>query len=293
MNKSIGVAFDQYIADDIAKYAGVTMPVKAGFFNRIMVTKALCTALHPNPDDEFSIPSVGPSYRIISEYEKKYIYNSNHSMNYFDGEEPIMVEKIRPDGYMILNGHHRWAAALKLGYEKIPIQVINVTRNEEIKDIIKNSKHDKRVTLDLDEVVFWNPNNGPAENDLPFPLNKFYKDKLRLGIPALFRMLNQAGYDIWVYSSKFYAMEYIRALFNKYHVHVTGIVTGTSKRNQTSKEKNEMQDLYVKKYLFTLQIDNDSVFMMDNVRKEFQEFTIDKGINWSKSVMDIIKEIDA
>ena len=169
MNKSIGVAFDQYIADDIAKYAGVTMPVKAGFFNRIMVTKALCTALHPNPDDEFSIPSVGPSYRIISEYEKKYIYNSNHSMNYFDGEEPIMVEKIRPDGYMILNGHHRWAAALKLGYKKIPIQVINVTRNEEIKDIIKNSKHDKRVTLDLDEVVFWNPNNGPAENDLPFP----------------------------------------------------------------------------------------------------------------------------
>ena len=114
MSKSIGVAFDQYIADDIAKYAGVTMPVKAGFFNRIMVTKAMCTDLHPNPEDEFSIPSVGPSYRIISEYEKKYIYNSNHSMNYFNGEEPIMVEKIRPDGYMILNGHHRWAAALKI-----------------------------------------------------------------------------------------------------------------------------------------------------------------------------------
>ncbi len=101
MNKSIGVAFDQYIADDIAKYAGVTMPVKAGLFNRIMVTKALCTAL-------------------------------------------------------------------KLGYEKIPIQVINVTSNREIKDIIKNSKHDKRVNLDLDEVVFWNPNNGPAEKDLLF-----------------------------------------------------------------------------------------------------------------------------
>ena len=293
MSKNISVAFDQYIADDIAKYAGVAMPVKAGFLNRVLVKKAPCTILHPNPDDEFSIPTVGPSYRIISEYEKKYIYNSNHSMDYFDGEDPIMVEKIRPDGYMILNGHHRWAAALKLGYAKIPVQVINVTHNQEIKDIINNSKHDKRVTLDLDEVVFYNPNNGPAEKDLPFPLNKLYKDKLRLGIPALFNMLNKDGYDIWLYSSKFYSKEYLRALFKKYHVHVTGIVTGTSKRKQSEEEKNEMQNLYASKYLFTLHIDNDAVLMIDNVRKDFQDFTIDEGVNWSKSVMDIIKEIDA
>jgi hypothetical protein len=293
MGKTISVEFDKYIADDIAKYAGVAMPVKAGFLNRILVRKALCTNLHANPDDEFSIPSVGPSYRIISEYERKYVYNSNHGTNYFEGEDPIMVEKIRPDGYMILNGHHRWAAALKQGYPKIPVQVINVTHNQEIKDIIKNSKHDKRVTLDLDEVVFSHPENGPAEKDLPFPLNRLYKDKLRLGIPALFNMLNKDGYDIWVYSSKFYSKEYIRALFKRYHVHVTGIVTGTSKRKQTEEEKNEMQNLYAQKYIFTLHIDNDAVLMIDNVRKDFQDFAIDEEINWSKSVMDIIKEIDA
>ena len=27
-------------------------------------------------------------------------------------EDPIVVEKVHPDGYMILNGHHRWAASM-------------------------------------------------------------------------------------------------------------------------------------------------------------------------------------
>ncbi|MBP3241914.1 MAG: ParB N-terminal domain-containing protein [Oribacterium sp.] len=33
--------------------------------------------------------------------------------------DPIIVEKMYPDGYMILNGHHRWAAATRLGLKKV------------------------------------------------------------------------------------------------------------------------------------------------------------------------------
>ena len=292
MGKNAGTEFDEFIAKEIKTYAGVAMPVKAGLLNRIFVSKAACKKLHPNPDDEFSIPSVGPSYRIISDYEKKFIHNENTNGYYYDGEEPIMVEKIRPDGYMILNGHHRWAAAVRLGKPRIPVKVINVTHEQEIRDIIKNSNHDKRVTLDLDEVVFWNENNGPAEKALPFPINRIYKDRLRLGIPALFNMFNKSGYDIWIYSSKFYSTDYIQNLFKKYHVHVTGIVTGTSKRKQLKDDKNAIQDLYSKKYLVTLHVDNDVVLMIDNKTKDFQEFNIDGEENWSKAVMDIIKGLD-
>lgn len=292
MGKSTSTEFDEFIAKEIKTYAGVAMPVKAGFLNRLLVRKVACKKLHPNPDDEFSIPAVGPSYRIISDYEKKFLHNYNTNGNYYEDEEPIMVEKIRPDGYMILNGHHRWAAAIRMGYPKIPVHVINLTHVKEIKDIIKNSKHDKRVTLDLDEVVFWNENNGQPEKDLPFPLNKLYKDKLRLGIPALFNSLNKSGYDIWIYSSKFYSTDYIRDLFKRYHVHVTGIVTGTSKRKQFKDEKNAMQDLYAKKYLMTLHVDNDSVVMIDNKAKDFKEFNITGEANWSKAVIDIIKELE-
>lgn len=293
MGKNAGTEFDEFIAKEIKTYAGVAMPVKAGLLNRFFVSKAACKKLHPNPDDEFSIPSVGPSYRIISDYEKKFIHNENTNGSYYDGEEPIMVEKIRPDGYMILNGHHRWAAAVRLGKPRIPVKVINVTHEQEIRDIIKNSNHDKRVTLDLDEVVFWNENNGPAEKALPFPMNRFYKDKLRLGIPALFNAFNKSGYDIWIYSSKFYSTDYIQNLFKKYHVHVTGIITGTSKRKQLKDDKNAIQDLYSKKYLVTLHVDDDVVLMIDNKTKDFQEFNINGEENWSKAVMDIIKGLDA
>ncbi|MCR4831375.1 MAG: hypothetical protein K5883_07980 [Pseudobutyrivibrio sp.] len=55
---------------------------------------------------------------------------------------------------MILNGHHRWAVALRLGYSNIPVKIVNLTHESDIKQILSNSTHDKRVTMDLDEVVF-------------------------------------------------------------------------------------------------------------------------------------------
>ena len=39
--------------------------------------------------------------------------------------EPVIVHKMKPDGYMILNGHHRWAAALKTGLSKLRIEITN------------------------------------------------------------------------------------------------------------------------------------------------------------------------
>ncbi|MBO6128670.1 MAG: ParB N-terminal domain-containing protein [Pseudobutyrivibrio sp.] len=290
MGKSASTEFDEFIANEIKALAGVAMPVKAGLLSRIFIRSTPCKKLHPNPDDEFSIPEVGPSYRIISEYEKKFINNYNMKGKYYE-DEPILVEKIRPDGYMILNGHHRWAAALRLGYPRIPIRVINVTHEKEIREIINNSKHDKRVTLDLDEVVFWNEKSGPAEKGLSFPLNKIYKEKLRLGIPALFNAFNREGYDIWIYSSKFYSTEYIKALFKGYHVHVTGIVTGTSNRKQLKDEKNSVKELYSRKYVETLHIDNDVVLMIDNKAKDFREYSISGDSNWSKAVLDILEEL--
>ena len=105
-------AFDQFIADEVKKYKGVYAPVKAGILRRALIRWAPCDSLHPNPDDEFCSPKVGPNYRIISEYMNSFRLERRHSKQYC--EEPLIVEKIRPDGYLILNGHHRWAAALRL-----------------------------------------------------------------------------------------------------------------------------------------------------------------------------------
>ena len=64
--------FEQKIADDIKNQQGRLMPVKASLIERLLVRKAPCTSLHPNAADEFTFDTVGPSYRIIGEYEEKF-----------------------------------------------------------------------------------------------------------------------------------------------------------------------------------------------------------------------------
>ena len=83
----------EYVSNDIEKQKGVYMPVRAGLIERMLVRKALCSKLHPNAEDEFSIDSVGPSYRIIGEYEKKFREAMQFERKIFD--EPLLVEKLR------------------------------------------------------------------------------------------------------------------------------------------------------------------------------------------------------
>ena len=283
---------DTYISEDVNKYKGVAVPIKASLLNRLLIKKYPCKKLHVNPDDEFSMPKVGPSYRIISEYEKKFLDKARHNVFFYEGEEPIIVEKIHPDGYMILNGHHRWAAALRLGYSNIPVQIVNLTHESDIKRILSNSTHDKRVTMDLDEVVFFDPTNSDMrpEKEPAFPFNKMYKDRLRLGIPALFRFLEINGFDIWVYSSNYYSIDYIKSLFKKYHTNVTGIVTGTEKKNNKAK-RAKIDSAMNEKYKYTIHIDNSMVLQIFSKSKDFMDYEITGATDWSAKVIDTIREI--
>ena len=63
---------DRYIAEELKRNNGVLFPVKSGILFRMLKKKAGCRDLHPNPDDEFCDPDIGPSYRIISEYQHKF-----------------------------------------------------------------------------------------------------------------------------------------------------------------------------------------------------------------------------
>ena len=65
------------------------------------------------------MPKVGPNYKIISAYQQQYVDALKISRNYYEGE-PIIVERTHPEGYRIVNGHHRWAAALRIGMAQIP-----------------------------------------------------------------------------------------------------------------------------------------------------------------------------
>lgn len=168
------------------------MPVKTAFLKRAFVRVMPMRKLHPNPEDEFCDLKIGPNYEIISHYQHE-IWVAKKQRRIRDLEEDLIVEKIRPDGYMLLNGHHRWAAAKRMGLRSVPVRIVNLTHAGDIKKMLKNAKHDKRVALDLDEVVFVSGEDTATEKALPFPANRVYKERVRYGIPALFRFSRPMG----------------------------------------------------------------------------------------------------
>lgn len=280
--------FEDHLVKELDKYNGVAFPVKAGALQRLLITKLSPLKLHPNPDDEFSKPEIGPSYRIISEYEKAFMNFRGVDVSYY--EEPIIVEKMHPEGYIIINGHHRWAAYYKLGIKSVPVKIMNLTHAEDIRKMLESASSDKRATFDLDEVVFCANEDEPSEKKPGFPFGGIFKERIHLGIPALFNYLSARGYDIWVYSSKFYSMDYIKNYLKRYHVHINGIVTGTAKK-YTSLKRSDFDRMIAGKYQYTLHIDRETVLKINNRTKDFEEFKIDsEKDNWSQGIMDIVGE---
>ena len=213
--------FKAFLKDEITKTKGRYYPVKAGLLRRLLVRKVACRKMHPNPYDEFCQPGIGPNYEIIADYEEDY-RNFKNNVPIFSYHQksvtvPIVIEKARPDGYVILNGHHRWAAALCAGKRKLNARIVNLTSENDIKRMLDKAASDRRVSLDLDEVVFAQDSDS-AERALPFPFRRFYKERLRAGVPALFHFFSRQGYDIWAYTSKYCSPDYIQSYFRHYRV---------------------------------------------------------------------------
>ena len=284
--------FEQMLAEEIRKYKGVCVPVKSSLPRRLLVRKAWLGSLHPNPEDEFCDPEIGPNYEIIAGYEQEYlrfrrgpyIREIQNSGKY----EPLTVERMRPNGYMILNGHHRWAAAMRAGRYRLPIRIVNLTREEDIRRILAASEHSRRATLDLDEVVFCGPGDA-ADRKPAFPWNLIYKQPMRLGVPALTRFLQRRGYDVWVYSTEYHSQDEIEHYLRSHQVQVTGIVTGVARKVSKGIRK-EMEALISGHYPETVHIDGQSVVRTRSGDKAFEEHTLSGDTkSWSREVMEVFE----
>ena len=130
-----------YVKKDLEKYDGVYMPVKANLAEQLFIKNLNPLKLHPNPDDEFCDPHIGPNQQIISSYVEKLRKVSISSDPLDPGTAkpevaPLTVERMYPDGYMILNGHHRWAAALQMRQKRFAIKIVNLTQASDVKKIL-------------------------------------------------------------------------------------------------------------------------------------------------------------
>lgn len=281
----------EFVDQELKKYDGIMVPIKASTSERIFTKKVPIEKLHPNPDDEFCSKTVGPNYSIYNRYVRT--FQRYGTMEQSVTDEPITVEKVHPDGYMILNGHHRWAAAMRVGIKMIPVKIVNLTNEVDIEKMLRASEHDKRATLDLDEVVFCSREDDIAEKPLPFPVNKMFIERIRLGLPALLHYLGKKGYDVWVYSSAYYSLDYIQNYFKRYSVKVDGVVTGIGRKDKKfSAMKKKAESKIADKYKETLHIDRDSVIRSFRDEGRFEEYEVNAdGSEWSRKVISIIHKL--
>ncbi len=174
--------------------------------------------------------------------------------------------------------------------EKLRIKIVDLTQEEDIRKMLGSARSDKRISLDLDEVVFGKEGDGYLEKALPFPLNRIYKERVRLGIPALFNALKDAGYDIWIYTARYYSADYLKFCLRHYHAPVTGIVTGTARKGPPGSDTmKELEKRMNAKYDKTVHIDNESVIVTTHGSRDFEEYRLSgSAASWSREALDIL-----
>ena len=281
----------EYVNEELTKYDGIYLPVRAGFLEQLLVKKLSPNKLHPNPNDEFCSPDIGPNDGIIGKYLKQIRFNEQHSMPPFD--EPLIIEKMRPDGYMLLNGHHRWAAALMLNLKTVPVEVTNLIHKHDIIGRMEKSSRNKRASINLDDVVFCPNETEPAEKRLIFPFRKFFPERIRLGIPGLVYALQNAGYDVWIYTTGYASTDYLNHLFWYYKIKPDGIINGANRMNSgKDNDWENVKELMARKYRITLNIDMDAVSWIRSETKDFEMIYIDsKDGSWAQQVIAIVRKL--
>ena len=286
--------FESFLKGEVNKVKGVYFPVKSSYLRQIIGKKVPITKLHPNPSDEFCNPEIGPNYEIISRYEADFRHTQgNFTIDGFGrsgAAEPLICQKAAPDGYLILNGHHRWAAALRAGITHVIISIVNLTQEKDIERMLNASSARQRVSLDLDEVVFVSGNDVPMEKPLGFPWSRLYKERVRFGLPALFYTLNTKEYDIWVYTSKYYSYDYLRHFFRHSHLPVSGIVTGAGRNNSDPKTAEAIRKQFEVKYTTNVHIDSKMVVRTSRDSAQYEDYPLSGSPDtWSREVLEIVE----
>lgn len=150
-----------------------------------------------------------------------------------------------------------------------------------------------RVSFDLDEVLFVSPKTHKVEPPLPFPLRNLFRERLRLGTPALIHALQNMGYEVWVYTSSFRSEGYIRHLFRCYGVKFDGIVNAERHLREVQRDRKERLPQKVPShYRISLHVDDESVIVTSGRQMGFNVYQLDaQDDNWKEKVIARAAEI--
>ena len=150
-----------------------------------------------------------------------------------------------------------------------------------------------RVSFDLDEVLFVSPETHKTEPPLVFPLDHIFKERLRLGTPALIRELQELGFEVWIYTSSFRSEKYIRRLFRCYGVRLDGVVNAERhlrevQRNNRTPQPQKMPS----RYRISLHVDDEAVVCSRGREYGYSSYRLNaQDDDWKEKIVQRAKEV--
>ncbi|MBP3459295.1 MAG: HAD family hydrolase [Lachnospiraceae bacterium] len=151
------------------------------------------------------------------------------------------------------------------------------------------------VSFDLDDTLFVSPDNFRVEEELSFPWNMIYKERLRFGTISLLREIQSLGIKVWIYTTSFRSEKYIRRLFRHYGIKLDSVINGSRHEKEVQGNKSEpMPSKYPGKYRIALHIDDDVSVLQNGKVYGFKVHLIGmQDDNWDKRILEQIKNIQS
>ena len=149
------------------------------------------------------------------------------------------------------------------------------------------------MSFDLDEVLFVSPDTHKTEPALMFPLNKIFRERLRLGTPELINSLQKMDYDVWVYTSSYRSERYIKLLFRAYGVKFNGIINAQRHLREVQGSRKQLLPQKVpSRYRISLHVDDESVICSLGRQYGFDAYQLDaQDDDWKEKVLARAEEI--
>lgn len=150
-----------------------------------------------------------------------------------------------------------------------------------------------RVSFDLDEVLFVNPETHKTEPELRFPFRLIFKERVRLGTARLIPRLQDMGFDVWIYTSSYRSERYIRSLFRLYDIRLDGIVNAQRHEREVQAGRKEiLPQKMPNRYRITLHIDDESIIMTAGKAYGFNVYQLDaQDDDWEQKIVDHVLAI--
>lgn len=150
-----------------------------------------------------------------------------------------------------------------------------------------------RISFDLDEVLFVDPEHFEIETPPPFPLNRIFPERLRKGTIGLIHTLQEEGFEVWVYTSSFRSEVYIRSLFRAYGIRFDQIVNS---QRHLAEVQRDRPDLLPQKlpsfYRISLHVDDEDVIHQYGKTLGFKTIKIcEPDDEWADKVLQRARQI--